>query len=1146
MPTDGVQATAQGFSRVAYVIPDGVGGFFFSDQSQNKIYHVAADGTLRLIAGSTFGFSGDGGPATLAQLANPYGVAVDAGGNLYIADSGNNRVRRVTPAGVISTVAGDGTRGFGGDGGPATSARLGSPIGVAVDAAGNLYIGDTINSRVRKVNPAGVISTVAGFGANGFTGDGGPATSAFLASPMGVAVDSDGNLYIADAGNHRVRKVTTAGVISTVAGTGWYGFSGDGGPATSAQLYYPYGVAADAAGNLYIADTSNSRIRKVTPAGVISTVAGDNRYGFVGDGPVATLRCLAGPYGVAVDAGGNLYIADTSNSRVRKVTPAGAISTAAGIGTFGFAGDGGPAASAQLNYPQGLALDVGGNLYIGDTLNSRVRKVTPAGVISTAAGIGTFGFSGDGGPATSAKLGSPYSLAVDAGGNLYIADSGNYRIRKVTPTGVISTVAGNGTRGFSGDGGPATSAQLGVANGVAVDAGGNLYIADLENYRVRKVTPAGVISTVAGNGTRGFSGDGGPATSAQLDLSYGLAVDAGGNLYIADSGNYRIRKVTPAGVISSFAGKGSQGFSGDGGPATSAQLYSPGGLAVDAGGNLFIAEVNNDRIREVTVAGVIITVAGNGTRGFSGDGGPATLAQLDTPYCLAIDAKGKLYISDEYNARIRKVSPGPKASIHLAVGSGGDATVATTGSTGSLQAGYAVVDLDSGNPSYGTAVFSMTQDGVVVTEVGVPASPPTLHGRIFIDFRTGVAAKSSENEVGAITIDTGMALVNRGNATAHLSFSLRDGTGSAVLGGSGSGTLAAGAHTALFIGQLNSLAAGFNLPSNFSTTTKFGSLDISSDQSLSILALRQTTNQRGEALLTSTPIVDMTQPTSTSPLYFPQFADGGGYTTMLTLMNTTNAVETGTLAFYLDNGTPVVVQQVGGSSGSTFSYSIPARGVFVFQTDGSPSSIHAGSVQAIPDEGMETPAGAGVFSLTQGGNLVTQSGIPSAIPTTHARIYVDTSGGHDTGLAIANPWASSMSVVLSALESDGVTPAGSSNGPIDLSANGHMAKFAGEFISGLPIGFTGVLDISSSQPFAALTLRLLTNTRGDTLLTTFPIADFNQSPVTPLVFPQIADGGGYQTEFILLNTNGGSSILTLNFSGDSGAPLAVGKTEHER
>jgi uncharacterized protein (TIGR03437 family) len=335
-----------------------------------------------------------------------------------------------------------------------------------------------------------------------------------------------------------------AQVITTVAGNGTAGFSGDGGPATAASLGGPYAVALDTAGNLYFADLNNNRIRKVTASGIISTIAGNGTRGFSGDGGLATSASLSSPDGVIVDTAGNLYFADQDNNRIRKVTPSGIISTIVGNGNQGFSGDGGPATSASLNYPQGLALDASGNLYFADLNNNIIRKVTSSGLINTIAGNGIQGVSGDGGPATSASLFFPQDVAFDGAGNLYIADYGSSRIRKVSPSGVISTVAGNGTPGFSGDGGLATSASLDHSGAVAVDAAGNLYIADVANNRIRKVTPSGIISTIAGNGPQGYSGDGGIATSASLDLPNGLALDAAGNLYIADFYNNRVRKVT--------------------------------------------------------------------------------------------------------------------------------------------------------------------------------------------------------------------------------------------------------------------------------------------------------------------------------------------------------------------------------------------------------------------------------------------------------------------------------------------------------------------------------------------------------------------------------------------------------------------------
>ena len=339
------------------------------------------------------------------------------------------------------------------------------------------------------VSPTSGIYTVAGTGAYGFSGDGGPATSAQLNSPSGVTVDRTGNLFIADRGNHRIRKVSPEGVIVTVAGFANSGYSGDGGPATSARLSYPSGVAVDASGNLYIADTGSHHVRKVSAAGIITTVAGQGEEGYSGDGGPASSAQLRSPSGVAVDQSGNLFIADYGNDRIRKISIDGVITTIAGNGTSGYSGDGGPATGAQLSGPRRVALDASGNLYVADLGNNCIRKISPGGTITTVAGSGTSGYSGDGGPATSAKLNGPVSLTIDASGALFISDYSNFRIRKVSREGVITTVAGVGTYGSSGDGGPATSAQL-APGGLVVDSLGNLYVADGD--RIRCIYSAGL------------------------------------------------------------------------------------------------------------------------------------------------------------------------------------------------------------------------------------------------------------------------------------------------------------------------------------------------------------------------------------------------------------------------------------------------------------------------------------------------------------------------------------------------------------------------------------------------------------------------------------------------------------------------------
>ena len=538
----------------------------------------------------------------------PTGLAVDASGNVYVTDNNNQRVRRIDPTGIISTFAGTGRSGFSGDGGPAVQAQLNYPAGLAVDASGNLYVADRRNQRVRRIDAAGVITTFAGTGEEGFSGDGGPAAQARLDRPAAVAVDASGNVYVADAGNRRVRRIDAAGVITTFAGTGERGFSGDGGPAAQAQLSLPQGVAADASGNVYVADPGNHRVRRIDTAGMITTFAGTGEEGFSGDGGPATQAALSYPASVAADGVGNVYITGYESSRVRRIDTAGVISTFAGTGEEGFSGDGGPAVQAQFNAGHdgflSVATDASGNVYIADSENHRVRRIDTAGMISTFAGTGEPGFSGDGGPAAQAQLIYPAGVAADESGNLYVADVGNHRVRRIDTAGVISTIAGTGEEGFSGDGGSATQAALSYPIKVAVDGAGNVYVTGYESNRVRRIDTAGAISTIAGTGEEGFSGDGGPAIQARFNVGNDgflfVAADASGNVYVTDRGNHRVRRIDTAGMISTIAGTGEPGFSGDGGPAAQAQLAGPAGVAADASGNIYIADLGNHRIRNLT------------------------------------------------------------------------------------------------------------------------------------------------------------------------------------------------------------------------------------------------------------------------------------------------------------------------------------------------------------------------------------------------------------------------------------------------------------------------------------------------------------------------------------------------------------------
>ncbi len=467
---------------------------------------------------------------------------------------------------------------------------------------------------------------------------------------------------------------------------------------------------------------------------------------------------------------------------------------------------------------------------------------------------------------------------------------------------------------------------------------------------------------------------------------------------------------------------------------------------------------------------------------------------------------------------------------------GADVT-STAGSEGPVLSGYATLTVDSGPIASGVAVFSFEQNGIVASEAGVPASPPTRWARIFVEYRTGVAATGGD-AAGSIDVYTGLALVNVGSADTGVTYTLRNAEGTVIA--RGHGILAAGAHFAKFVNQLNTEAPDFELPDDFPIAVQFGSLDITSDQPLSVLALRLTVNQRNEALLTTTPTSDLTRPLGSRLLYFPHFVDGGGYVTKLILLNTSGSPEAGTMSFYGEDGGPLIVKQAGGQGGSSFAYSIQPGGVFVFQADGSPATVNGGSVRLTPDAGTWTPAGAGVFGVSKNGILVSESGIPPAEPTTHARIFIDQSETRGTGLALSALSGAGVTVALTAYQMDGSTPAGSAAARIVLSQNGRSAHFVSQLIPGLPSDFTGVLNISAESPFESLTLRSLTNDRGDFLITTFPVVDLNGLPSSPPVFPQIADGGGYVTQFILLGASGASKAK-LQLWNDSGTPLAVGK-----
>ncbi len=604
-------------------------------------------------------------PALSASVGVPVGVAQDANSNLYIADAHGNVVYKIDLTGTLTIFAGTGSAGYTGDAGLATAAQLSGPTGLFVDVNNNVFIADSGNNVIREVNATTLnISTVAGTGTAGFSGDGGAATSAKLSNPNGVYVDASSDIFIADSGNQVIREVVGT-TINTIAGThGVAGFAGNGGLATAAVFHNPLSVSLDSSGNIYIADHDNNEIREIVKAsGNIVNFAGSPTgvAGATGDGGAATAALLRGPSAVFVDATNNVFIADTGNiagaqpnSEIREVTSVnGKIQRITGIGIPGFSGDGGPATSAALSSPLGVYVDSTGNVVIADSGNHFIRQVVAAsGNIHGIAGNGQLSFSGDGSTGLNAALNLPSGVAVDGPRDIFIADTANNAVRElVASSGLIQTIAGTNGGALNG---PA---------GVFVDTSNNVYIADTKNNVIREIfASTGTVQIIVGTGTAGYLGDGGPPSQAQLKLPTSVYVDSVGNIFIADMGNNVIREVVFAtGKIQTVAGTnaGSPGFAGDGGLATSALLSSPSGIFVDAPGNIFIADTGNNVIREVTISNHNIkTFAGNHTlgAGFGGDGGAATSAQLNGPLGVAIDPSGNLFIADTANNVIREVA----------------------------------------------------------------------------------------------------------------------------------------------------------------------------------------------------------------------------------------------------------------------------------------------------------------------------------------------------------------------------------------------------------------------------------------------------------------------------------------------------------
>ena len=751
-------------------------------------YQAVGTGQIATVAG---GGTGDGESSTDASLSFPQAVASDAAGDVYYDEDSGLAVRRIDAVtGVITTVAGqtwgpNATAGFGGDGGPATSAQLNDPFGLAVDTQGDVFIADYANNRVREIHATtGDITTVAGNGTPGSSGDGGLATSAELDEPEGLAVDAQDDLFIGDAGNCRIQEVNhSTHDISTVAGNGTCGSSGNGVAATAAELqgHLP-GLAVDANGNLYIADYYNDLIRMVaqacssscpfglasTVAGDIYTIAGNGSGGYSGDNGPATAATFELPSGVAVDAhSGQLLIADSANFVIRAVNMStDEITTVSGDGTEGIGGDGGSATSAELSFTLGVAVDQAGDSFIADwdpdILGSgynNIRRVDgTTDDVSTLASDDSPVCGGETGTAaTMAHNSEVTGTAIDNQGNLYFSENyANVVCEVSASTGRVSIVAGmlDSPDPYGGDGGPATDASLFEPFGLAV-GNGELYIADYGNNRVRAVNlTTKVITTVAGDGSAGDTGNGGLATAASISGPLYLALDPSGNLYISDGNTVRDVSHSTS-DISTVLATGGSGIAVDdnelflaNGSLQDCDLTSCSGtlatvpgvesnltaVAADTSGNVFVTGQTDYEVQRVHLSnGAVSVVAGTGANGYSGDGGPATSADLYQPMSLSLDAQDDLYVGTYWDGRVREILAGPSLAITSGAVTG---AVSSTADLGPVS----VTETDAfGNPvtaplggttltlasSSGTGTFSATSGGTPTTSVLIPASSST-------------------------------------------------------------------------------------------------------------------------------------------------------------------------------------------------------------------------------------------------------------------------------------------------------------------------------------------------------------------------------------------------------------------------------------
>jgi len=682
-------------TALSQAVADSAGNVFIGSKDLGwKVQQITPDGRISTIAGNYRYFYGDGGFPLGAAFSPRLAVSASPVGQIVITDISNVRIRVLTSDPIVETIAGTGESSYSGDGGAALLATFSTPTATATDVSGNIYVADQRNEIIRRISGS-TISTYAGTpGVAGRDGDGGPATAASLNKPFGIAIDLSNNLYFTDLSNCQIRRVNTAGIIELVAGTSRYGFLGDGGPAPAASLADPRGIALDLSNNIYFCDTGNSRVRRIDAiTQIIDTVVGNGTSAYGGDGGLAVNASLSTPTGVATDSAGNLYIADTDNQCIRYVDmTTNIIRTVAGRPRqAGYSGDTSFATFALLNSPSHVAVEKGsGYYYIADDLNSRIRYVDPVSrVIYSAAGNGSPLYKGDGGISSDAVFGGIACVTRDSGSNLYIVDDVAHTIRVIDlTTNIIRAVAGTGVGGFSGEGGAATAARISSPQILVTDSNAQLYFTDRDNQRIRRITAAGIISTVAGTGVAGYNGSTVSSISAELYNPTALAITADGQtLYVADINNNRIRVLdtSPSSILRTYAGSGVNGPPVNNVPFLTTPLGTTTSLAVDSNSEVYFTDRATNAVWRLNSATNRLESINpvNYAGGYIGDGGPLSNAYFNAPSGLTYDASGDFLISDQGNSRLRRTYTFgfPQTPIYLSMNLNYTNYFASTGTT---------------------------------------------------------------------------------------------------------------------------------------------------------------------------------------------------------------------------------------------------------------------------------------------------------------------------------------------------------------------------------------------------------------------------------------------------------------------------------